>query len=366
MIAKILDIVCIAVLCTILTLGLWPFHPPKNDVTWLKERNGLRFGGSGTVIGRGTIGVATSQADRLSGSLEIWLLPGRVPDSSTILAFSTPEDPFRFSLHQSQTDLRLQAANRNDRNWTRAAKLYVDDVFRQARPMFIAITSGMDGTAVYIDGVLARRAPQFRLPANRFTGRVVLGDSPGQSDGWNGQLLGLAVYDRELTPPQLLKHYQTWTGAGRPAIQKEEGNVALYLFDERAGRVVHDRANSGADLSIPEKYVVLDQIFLEPFWKEFSFSWTYWGAALKNIVGFIPFGFCFCARLSIARRVRRVALTAVLLGALVSLTIEILQAYLPTRDSGMTDIVTNTLGTWVGVATFRSRTAQALFARFGR
>jgi hypothetical protein len=360
--AKSLDLVCIAVLCIILTLGLSPFHAPNNDVTWLRERNGLRFGRYGTVIGSGVFDMPHSHGGELTGSLEIWLLPVNVPDSSTFLAFSTPGDPFRFSLHQSETDLRLQFAIRNDQSRTRAVKLYVNDVFRKARPAFITITSGTNGTAVSVDGVLARRAPEFRLPANRFSGRIILGDSPGQTDSFAGQLLGFAIYDRELTPPLILRHYQTWTRAGRPEIQKDEGNVALYLFDERGGRVVHNRVSSGADLSIPEKYVVLDKIFLEPFWKEFSMTWSYWDSILKNIVGFIPLGFCFCARLSVARRVKRVTLTAVLLGALVSVTIEILQAYLPSRDSGMTDIITNTLGTWVGAICFRSEAAQTFFA----
>lgn len=115
-------------------------------------------------------------------------------------------------------------------------------------------------------------------------------------------------------------------------------------------------------MSIPDKYMVLDQIFLQPFWTEFEMSRSYWSSALKNIVGFIPFGFFFGARLSLAGRVKRVALTSVLLGALLSLTIEILQSHLPTRDSGTTDIITNTFGTWVGVVLFRSKAAQASFA----
>ncbi len=113
---KILDIVCIAVLCTILTLGLWPFHAPKNDVTWLREQNGLGLGKHGTVIGSGAFAMADSHRSELSGSLEIWLRPRRTWFGGTFLAFGTPDDPFRFSLHQSLSDLRLRAAIGSDQN----------------------------------------------------------------------------------------------------------------------------------------------------------------------------------------------------------------------------------------------------------
>jgi len=368
---RILDLACIAVLCTILTLGLWPFHAPANDVKWLEGHNGLALGKFGTVISSCAFETSRSQRSEPSASLEIWLQPRLIWDSGTFLSFCTPEDPFRFSLRQSQTVLQLQAEIPNDRNRKREVDLYAEDVFRKGDPQdafrkgaprFISITAGTNGLAIYTDGVLVRRVPRFRLPPNQLTGRMVLGDSAGQSDSWRGRLLGVAVYDRELTPPQLWKHYQTWTQAGRPEIQENEGNLALYLFDEHAGNMVHDHGISGVDLSIPENYVVLNQIFLEPFWTEFNMSGSYWRAVLKNIVGFIPLGFCFCARLAMARHVKRPALTAVLLGALVSVTIEVLQAYLPTRDSGMTDIITNTLGTWVGAIWSRSEAAQASFA----
>ncbi len=365
--ARILDIVCIAVLCTILTLGLWPFHAPKNDVTWLEARNGLRFGKFGTVLSSGEFEMASSHGGELRGSLEIWLQPKRVWDSGTFLAFCTPETPFRFWLRQSQTDLQLHAALQDDRSRTKAVDLYVQGAFREATlhnpaPVFITVTTGAEGTAVYTGGVLAKRA-QFRLSPNQFTGRIVLGNSAGQPDNWSGRLLGFAIYDRELTAAQVLRHRDAWTQTGRLQIQGEEGNVALYLFDEHSGNVIHSRGDSGVDLRIPEKDVVLDHILLEPFWTEFNMSESYWSAFIKNIAGFIPFGFCFCARLSMARRVKHAALTTVVLGTLVSLTIEILQSRLPTRDSGMSDIATNTLGTYLGVALLRSRMARVLFAR---
>jgi glycopeptide antibiotics resistance protein len=75
---------------------------------------------------------------------------------------------------------------------------------------------------------------------------------------------------------------------------------------------------------------------------------SYWSAVVKNIIGFMPLGLSFQLLFS-ARGVRRPALLTLALGASVSVSIEVLQWLLPTRDSGMTDIFTNTLGTWCGI-----------------
>ena len=343
---KHLALVCLIVLIVILALGLWPLHIPANDVAWLKDRPGLHFGGTATAIGSATI-PALGPGPESGGSIEIGLQPGLIWGRGTILAFYRPEHSSQLLLNQSLTGLEIRIRHTSDRD---SERLYVSEIFRRTKPLFLTIASGTQGTKVYVDGVLVRTAGHF-LPAKEFAGRLIVGDAAGQPDGWKGRFFGLAIYHRELPPAQIVRDYKNWTRTGLIDSFHEAGMVASYPMDEHSGQIVHDRSGHGLNLFIPEKYMVLDQILLEPFWQEFSMSRRYWSAVLKNIVGFVPFGCCFYAWLA-ACHLKRAALATVVLGAAVSVTIEVLQAYLPTRDSGTSDIITNTFGTWVGVVAF--------------
>jgi VanZ like family/Concanavalin A-like lectin/glucanases superfamily len=350
---KILGGLSILMLCAVLVAGLWPFHAPNNQVTWLTSTSGLRFGRHGTVLSS-SIFPAPDSRDEGSCSLEIWLQPLHRVDSNTFLAFYAPERPLQFSLHQSETDLALQIGSPNEHVPAKgSALMYVNEIFSTRKLLLIAITSGTEGTRIYIDGSLARTVPEFRLSAKDFTGQLVLGTSPAVNDSWSGQLRGLAIYRQELTPAQVFRHFEAWSSRGMPEIAQDERVLALYPFDEHAGRVVHDRASSGIDLYIPERYMIVREKFLEPPWKEFYPRWAYWKNVGINIGGFIPLGFFFCAYLTSVRRVSRPRLVTMILGAAASVTIEVLQAFLPTRDSGMTDIITNTLGTYLGVLLYQ-------------
>ena len=55
----------------------------------------------------------------------------------------------------------------------------------------------------------------------------------------------------------------------------------------------------------------------------------------------------------------------IVLGELVSLAIEILQKYIPTRDSSMMDLITNTLGAAAGATLYQRKMIQSVLARFG-
>jgi glycopeptide antibiotics resistance protein len=67
-----------------------------------------------------------------------------------------------------------------------------------------------------------------------------------------------------------------------------------------------------------------------------------------NVAGFVPMGFFFTAYFSLVRPMRRPRIAVVAMGLAVSLTIEMGQYFLPTRDSGINDLITSTLGTEFG------------------
>ncbi len=344
--SRLLAIACLAVLCITLSLGLWPFHAPRNNVAWIPNRNGLRFGRFATAFSAGPLAASPPQRPSCC-SLEIWVQAERIKDLSTILAFYPPQKLSPFSLRQAGTSLVLEFLQGGGSS-PETKSLYVSQVFRRGRSAFITVSSGADGTAIYIDGMLAKRAAGVRFPAEALAARMVLGDGVGQGNNWSGQVFGLAIYNSALTPQQALQHYHAWKSAGGPR-WPDDALVAAYRFNEHTGRVIHGICAPEMNLHIPQSYTVLGKLFLENPWREFNRADDYWGSILKNVVGFVPLGFCFYSLLSLFWPGRRAAVVTVILGLAVSSTIEVLQVFLPTRASGVTDLFTNTIGTWIGV-----------------
>jgi VanZ family protein len=359
---KVLGLLCASVLVIILTAGLWPFHAPENEVSWLTNGHGIHFGEYGLILSPNVFSPAGLK-DATSCTVEIWLHPDFSDIGGTILGFYAPENrTVAFSVHQSINDLLLRRIT-GDRSRPAKTKLYIEHVFRNNREMFITISSNAQGTAVYVNGGLVRTAPRFAFSSKDFTGQLVVGNDPMVDNGWQGQLRGLVIYNRDLAAAEVLQDYDAWR-TNQQAEIKNKGPVALYFFNEGMGDVVHNQMNSATDLRIPERYFVLDAPFLERPWDEFEASWSYCGHVLINIGGFVPLGFFFCAYLSSVRHSDRAVLATIVLGGVISLTIEVLQAFLPTRDSGMTDIITNTLGTGIGAWLYSRESVQILLVGF--
>jgi|HubBroStandDraft_1064217.scaffolds.fasta_scaffold01125_14 hypothetical protein len=358
--AMLLRAACALVLLCILVAGLWPFHAPRNEVSWLSQKNGIILRKHGSIVSAAPFKAPASQGDN-SCSLEIWLKPSRVDSGGMILAFYWPESRIvTFALRQFRSGLVIES-----RDQDKKAEMYVGDILTTQKPVLVTITSGQAATAIYVDGTLVKRAQYFGFSSRQLTGQFVVGGAPDKAYNWSGQVRGLAVYDRELAATDVSRSFLAWTNGGQQKPAMGERVVALYLFDEGKGNVVHNRVDSATDLLIPERFFVLHERFLERPWDEYQPGWSYWKDIGINVIGFIPLGFFFYAYLSQFLKSGNSAIATIALGFAVSLTIEVLQAFLPTRDSGITDLFTNTFGTALGVALCVWSARNDWFARAG-
>jgi len=342
----LLRAICALVLLCILVAGLWPFHAPRNEVSWLGNGNGISLGKHGSMLSAGEF----KSGLRSDGpcSMELWLEPDRVDTSGTVLAFYQPERRLvPFALRQFRDVLLIQLPSQSGLRGAKNARVYVAHLFRPQKPVFAAISSGPTGTTVYVDGALVRTFPGFRFSSRDLTGQLVVGNSPATTHNWSGRIWGLAIYGRELSAAEISANSGP-AREGYPLSDENKDAFALYRFNEGNGSIVHNRVNPATDLIIPDRFFVLNKPFLERPWTEFHTGWGYWKNVGINIGGFIPFGFFFCAYFSLLRDHKREVARTIAVGFAVSLTIEMLQAFLPTRDSGMTDLFTNTLGTALG------------------
>jgi VanZ family protein len=357
--ARVPAALCLLVLCGILLAGLLPFRGPRNGVTWLPSENGVRLSGHSTLWSPSPFPLLGSESGE-SCSIELWLQPGLPRDSNVILAFSDATNPLRLTLHQYRSLLILQTGTAG--SLQPASTIGTEGVFHQGTPVFVTLTSGPQQTAIYINGNLTRSVPGYHFSPD-CAGRLVVGTSPVIDQSWRGQLRGLALYGQTLPADEVRRHYETWTKQGRPDLSGNERAVALYLFSERSGSTVHNAVAGGIDLYIPARYALIHQVFLRPFWAEYKPRWAYVKDVAINTIGFVPLGFFFYAYWSRVRPTKHAALLTTALGFAVSLTIEVLQAHIPTRDSGTTDLITNTLGTYLGVRLYGWDVARGLLAR---
>jgi VanZ family protein len=331
-------------LCATLVAGLWPFCAPKNLVTWIQDENGIRFGAHGTALSTVPLAIGGKGG---ACSIELWVKPVNLWKTGSVLTFYNSQAKREFSIEQGFTDLLLVIGSRRDEADRREEKLRIENVFRK-RQAFITVTADGQQTIVYVDGHLAAVAPQLALSSRDLAGQIIIATSPWRDHSWSGDLKGLAFYGTALSSAEVREHYQSWTSDGAPALDKNAGAVAVYLFREHSGHNISNFVSSELNLDIPKRFTLVDQLRFESPISEVYSEENYLNNAVINVAGFVPLGFVCWLYFMTVRRIRRTVLITVLIGAAVSLAIEYFQSFLPTRFSGVTDIITNTIGTWIG------------------
>ena len=342
--------ICIIICLGYFFAGLWPFNfRPRNNVEWLPDRKGLHFAHLSAVYGTGTLDFGGSVAPSNqpeSISIELSLQPEHEPTRSLLPILSLYDDelPVPLLIRQRNSDLLVRTHVPDAQGLLRNQEVSVAAGLHPGARRTIVITLGRGGTYFYVDGVLAKAAPEMIVLPERLRGRLILGNVPEGSRGWVGNMFGLAVFNRPLAAAEVARHFRIWAGGRSQELQSEPGLVALYRFDEGTGRTIVDHSSSGQSLSILEYYHVFRRTFLG------KDSARIFDMAI-NVAGFVPFGvFCFLYFVHIRPGLTLFnAVLTVVLSSTISAAIELIQAYLPTRFSSLTDLICNTAGAMVGV-----------------
>jgi hypothetical protein len=348
---NLLVLICLVITAWILVVGLWPFNfSPENKVRWVKDQNGVEFYGQSLIFSQHPAPNSlhpTPQTLR-PFSLELYLqsTTDETPHLGHIFSFLDDHGLETFFVGQWRSHLLLGKGIHGRKSYR---EMGVRDILRKNAKPFVTITSGVDGTNIYVGGTLMKSNPRFHLFSKneKPSGRIVLGNSPKGSEYWTGNVLSLAIYDRALTEREVSQQPPASGGSG------EEGPVSLYIFDEHFGTIALD-AVGNHHLVIPPRFEVLKKTILVPPWKDFRFTCSYLMDILTNILGFIPLGFFFSAYLRMKKPQPnfRLFLMSIIIAGCMSLCIELIQVYLPARSSQLTDVITNMLGAVLGVGIF--------------
>ncbi len=348
---KPLAILCVIAVLALLWATLWPFNPyPPNGVSWLSDANGIRFQHSGVVFSNEPLKAPADQPAGDACAIEIYVLPEAGDDSGNFLTFSSPNNPDAVFLRQWRESLVIYRSIPGAHGY-RLVEFDANDAMRAGKLALLTISSGPHGIAVYVDGKIAAGADRFRIRRQELYRQIFMGNSPSNFQVWHGEIRGLAIYDQEISPADAAAHYADWSGASESpgAIPSDSSHVlARYDFRERSGSAIHSEIGSAPPIFIPAHFSVPRKPMLDSVLNEFDWSANYRIDVIQNIVGFMPLGFVLCGFFALSRSRGQAILISTFLGGLLSLTVESLQYYIPRRDSGWTDVITNTTGTLLG------------------
>jgi hypothetical protein len=352
------------VLIIMLVAAFWPFNPfPANNVVWLKGRNGLEFGRNPIVLSRSPLNFTDARWSSIS--VEMCLQPADNWTGKTFLSIYTPENPKQFYVMQYHSLVIVRRTRRDANGLWEVATIGAEKTISADAPLFLTITSGPKGSSMYFNGKLARVFPGYSLSGSDLSGQLIFGTSPFERQAWHGEWRGLAIYGAELSSDDVLAHYQKWMDGQQAVLAQGLVPTTLYDFHEGTGKTIRDLTGAAPDLFIPKHYSVPHKPMLQWPWEEYQPTRSYAEDVAVNVAGFVPFGFLLGAFLWCCSRSQKPVLTTILIGALLSFTIEFLQAYIPQRSSGMTDIITNTLGTAIGAVFSGQQWVKDMFVRLG-
>jgi VanZ family protein len=344
----------------LLFVGLWPFDPsPKNRAYWIPNEEGLYFDGENRRWKLSVGGIAytpsplsslkPTSSERGSFTIDILLRPALEITSGVphILGFidSAGEESFYLGQWKQSLMVRWFTYDQSGKRWMK--EIGVRDALIKDKTQRLTLVSNRTTCNFYVNGELAKSFQDVALIGERESIRgysVTLGNSRSVKGPWTGGVLSLKVYERALTESEIAAGWDVARKGTSP-----EGLIAAFALDKSHSTSIPDLSGNRNILAVPERVILTNSVLAWPDWRNQKDS-SPAGDIAVNILGFVPFGFLFAFWREQADGSRRWRswLFAILVGALISLAIEVPQAFIPARDSNMADVICNTGGAVLG------------------
>jgi hypothetical protein len=209
----------------------------------------------------------------------------------------------------------------------------------------IDIVTGPGGTRIYVNAKLTCENRYFRPFAGKARGpwRISVGGSLSGKYTWTGTLFCLSIASSQAAGSPLVRGRNSLDNAGRAA-----GSIVNFTFDKEPPAV--PGSSVGHKLVVRPRFPVVPEALVPP-WKDFTNDASYYADIAVNVIGFLPFGFFFSLFLlqGFIKTGWKIVVAVVTTGFFISLSIELLQVFIPGRSSQLSDVITDTFGTFAGV-----------------
>jgi hypothetical protein len=322
-------------------IGLWPFNFWQLNRVSQDSVNGLYLTVPATVY-------TSNPVKKLLGLREFTILLNLSSDFygsngyARILSYSLDDEWANFMVGQWEDGLvfKLTASGK-----PKPIHFETEGVLKKGEKGCLAIIFNGEKLLLYHNGEIKNEKKTGPLSLSNWDGSypLVIGSEATGKFPWKGNIYSIQIFDRALLPGEIER-----LASSRST--QMDGDIPLidYSFDA-GGSVIKDNGKGQpANLVIPKRFKPYKRAFLEmPFHLREMFGNI--KDILINLFGFIPLGFLLSAcLLQKGLSFRSSLLLSIVIGFCLSLIIELLQAFLPTRNSSMTDLIANTMGTAVG------------------
>ncbi len=322
-----------------LAIGLWPYKFFSiNNIEVDRKSHSLSFKANSFAYLHQSTVEKFYKDDNTSFSIELVIVPNRFTSHYVPRIISIGDKRKEiFMIGQWERNLII----RNSQDKSKNIEFGKENVLIENKPLYISVMHTPDNISLYIDGQPFKSVTndfRWKKQINRDY-RITIGNSVFGDQQWYGTLLALSIYNRPLLADECRDHFALWTENNRLA-NIAKGNVFVYPSSD---------SKQLQQMVIPKTFSPQQKKYLTPPWDEFKLESDYASDLILNFFAFVILGFLTVASYSFFSLKKTLLLfIAALNSFLISITIETLQVFLPSRTSQLSDLILNTLGGYSG------------------